>query len=109
MVPSSRTDQEVYFQKFIGISYNTGMRPKEIIGLKLWGDVSINISDTKENQKIFRLLKVKSENSKTGKMRSVNAPVGRRLQRLKKSYEDLGMECGPDHFHLQEPNLEKTR
>ena len=94
------------FREFIGISYNTGMRPKEIIGLT-WGDVSVNISDTKENQKIFRLLKVRSENSKTGKMRSVNSPVGRRLQRLKESYEKLGMKCEPNHFIFRNPTWEK--
>lgn len=94
------------FREWIGISYNTGMRPKEILGLK-WGDVSINISDTKENQKIFRLLKVKSENSKTGKMRSVNSPVGRRLERLKKSYQDLGMECGPGDYIFRNPTYKK--
>ena len=82
------------------------MRPKEIIGLT-WGDVSVNISDTKENQKIFRLLKVRSENSKTGKMRSVNSPVGRRLQRLKESYEKLGMKCEPNHFIFRNPTWEK--
>ena len=94
------------FREWVGISYNTGMRPKEILGLK-WGDVSVNISDTKENQKIFRLLRVKSENSKTGKMRSVNGPVGRRLERLRKSYEDIGMECGPEHFIFRNPTWER--
>lgn len=94
------------FREWVGISYNTGMRPKEILGLK-WGDVSVNISDTKENQKIFRLLRVKSENSKTGKMRSVNGPVGRRLERLKKSYEDIGMECGPEHYIFRNPTWER--
>ena len=94
------------FREFIGISYNTGMRPKEILGLT-WGDVSVNVSDTKENQKIFRLLKVKSENSKTGKMRSVNSPVGRRLQRLKESYETLGMKVEPNHFIFRNPTWER--
>ena len=94
------------FREFIGISYNTGMRPKEILGLT-WGDVSVNVSDTKENQKIFRLLKVKSENSKTGKMRSVNSPVGRRLQRLKESYERLGMKVEPNHFIFRNPTWER--
>jgi integrase len=94
------------FREFIGISYNTGMRPKEILGLT-WGDVSVNISDTKENQKIFRLLKVRSENSKTGKMRSVNGPVGRRLERLKKTYEDIGMECSPDQYIFRNPTWKR--
>jgi len=85
------------FREFIGISYNTGMRPSEILKLK-WGDVSINITDTKENQKIYRILKVQTENSKTGRMRSVNGPVGRRLQRLRETYEKLGFDCSPDQY-----------
>ena len=104
-LPLEQTKRSI-FREWVGISYNTGMRPKEMLGLK-WGDVTINISDTKENQKIFRLLKVKSENSKTGKMRSVNAPVGRRLERLKKSYENLGMECGPEHYIFRNPTWKR--
>lgn len=94
------------FREFIGLSYNTGMRPKEILGLT-WGDVSVNITDTKEEQQVFRILKVRSENSKTGKMRSVNGPVGRRLERLKKTYEDHGMECGSDQYIFRNPTYEK--
>jgi len=85
------------FREFIGISYNTGMRPNEILQMK-WGDISINITDTEENKKVFRILKVRSENSKTGKSRSVNGPVGRRLERLKVTYENLGFECNPDQY-----------
>ena len=36
--------------EFIGISYNTGMRPNEILQLK-WSDVSINITDTRKIRK----------------------------------------------------------
>lgn len=85
------------FREFIGISYNTGMRPSEILKLK-WGDVSINITDTKENQKIYRIIKVRTENSKTGRMRSVNGPVGRRFERLKKTYEKMGFDCSQDQY-----------
>jgi len=85
------------FREFIGISYNTGMRPNELLQLK-WSDVSINITDSEEDKRVFRILKVRTENSKTGKMRSVNGPVGRRLERLKETYESLGFECGPDQY-----------
>ena len=94
------------FREFIGISYNTGMRPSEILRLK-WGDVSINITDTKENQKIYRILKVRSENSKTGRMRSVNGPVGRRLERLKETYEKLGFTCSPDQYIFKNTHPKK--
>ena len=94
------------FREFIGISYNTGMRPSEILKLK-WSDVSINITDTKENQKIYRILKVRSENSKTGRMRSVNGPIGRRLERLKKTYEKLGFTCSPDQYIFKNTHPKK--
>ena len=94
------------FREFIGISYNTGMRPSEILKLK-WSDVSINITDTKENQKIYRILKVRSENSKTGRMRSVNGPVGRRLERLKETYEKLGFTCDPDQYIFKNTHPKK--
>lgn len=95
------------FREFIGISYNTGMRPSEILKLK-WGDVSINITDTKENQKIYRILKVRTENSKTGRMRSVNGPVGRRLERLKETYEKLGFQCSPDQYIFKNTHPRST-
>ncbi len=82
------------------------MRPKELLTLR-WEDISINITDTKEQQQTHRLLKVRTENSKTGKMRSVNGPVGRRLKRLKKSYENLAMECGSEHYILRNPTYKK--
>ncbi len=108
--PEGRTKLEwckrSIFREWIGITYNTGMRPKELLTLK-WGDVSVNISDTKEQQQTHRLLKVRVENSKTGRMRSVNGPVGRRLERLRKSYEDIGMECGPEHFIFRNPTWER--
>ena len=85
------------FREFIGISYNTGMRPSELLKLK-WGDISINITDSKDDQKIFRIIKVRSENSKTGRMRSVNGPVGRRFERLKNTFEKLGFECNPETY-----------
>ena len=94
------------FREWIGITYSVGMRPSEVLGLK-WGDVSVNVSDTEEQQKVFRILRVKSENSKTGRMRSVNGPVGRRLERLKKSYEKIGMECGPEHYIFRNPTWKK--
>lgn len=103
--PLEQTKRSI-FREWIGISYNTGMRPKELLGLK-WGDVSVNVSDTEEQQKVFRILRVKSENSKTGRMRSVNSPVGRRLERLKKSYEKLGMECVPGDYIFRNPTYKK--
>jgi len=90
----------------MGIAYSTGMRPKELLGLT-WNDVRVNISDNKDNQKIFRLLEVRASNSKTGKKRVVNAPAARRLQRLSKVYKDIGMTMNPKDYIFRNPTWER--
>jgi integrase len=82
------------------------MRPKELLGLT-WNDVRTNITDSKENQRIFRLLEVQASNSKTGKKRVVNAPVARRLERLRKAYKGIGMDIEPLHYIFRNPTWER--
>jgi len=94
------------FREYMGIAYSTGMRPKELLGL-IWNDIKTNIADSKENQKIFRLLEVRASNSKTGKKRVVNAPVARRLQRLEKVYKDIGMSKEPQDYVFRNPTWER--
>jgi integrase len=94
------------FREYMGIAYSTGMRPKELLGL-IWNDIKTNIADSKENQKIFRLLEVRASNSKTGKKRVVNAPVARRLQRLEKVYKDIGMSKEPQDYIFRNPTWER--
>ena len=105
---SSKLEQtkRAVFREFLGIAYNTGMRPKELLGLT-WNDVRTNITDNKENQRVFRLLEVQASNSKTGKKRVVNAPVARRLERLKKAYKGIGMEIEPHHYIFRNPTWER--
>lgn len=105
---SSKLEQtkRAIFREFMGIAYNTGMRPKELLGLT-WNDVRTNITDNQENQKIFRLLEVQASNSKTGKKRVVNAPVARRLERLQKAYKGIGMEIEPNHYIFRNPTWER--
>ena len=90
------------FREYMLIAYGTGDRPGSLIKMK-WGDIRINPQDTVENQQIMRLLKVRSENSKTGRSRTINAPVARRLERLKKAYEEIGMECEPNDYLFRNP------
>jgi len=90
------------FREYMLIAYATGDRPGSLLKMK-WGDVRINPQDNPEDQKVMRLLKVRSENSKTGRSRTINAPVARRLERLKKAYEDIGMKCEPTDFLFRNP------
>ena len=75
------------FREYLLVAYSTGARPNELMTMT-WGDVRINPQDTVENLQVMRLLKVRSENSKTGKSRTINAPVARRLERLQKAWGD---------------------
>lgn len=104
--PDGRTDLErckrAIFREYMLIAYNTGARPNELLTMT-WGDVRVNPQDTPEHQKTMRLLKVRSENSKTGRSRTINAPVARRLERLKKDYADIGMTCQPTDFLFRNP------
>ena len=86
------------FREYMLIAYNTGARPNELMTMT-WGDIRINPQDTKEDKQVMRLMMVRSENSKTGKSRTINAPVARRLERLQTAYADIGMKCEPtDHL-----------
>ena len=105
--PDGRTDLEkckrAIFREYMLIAYATGSRVKELQTMT-WGDIRINPQDTPEDQKVMRLLKVRSENSKTGRSRTINAPVARRLERLKKAYEDMGMTCEPTDYLFRNVN-----
>ena len=104
--PEGRTPLEkckrAIFREYMLVAYSTGARPNELMTMT-WGDVRVNPQDSKENQQVMRLLKVRSENSKTGKSRTINAPVARRLQRLQKAYEEIGMSCEPTDFLFRNP------
>ena len=104
--PEGRTPLErckrAIFREYMLVAYSTGARPNELMTMT-WGDVRVNPQDTVENQQVMRLLKVRSENSKTGKSRTINAPVARRLERLQKAYEEIGMPCEPTDFLFRNP------
>jgi len=99
--------RRIIFYNAIGILYNTGMRPKELLGLRM-SEISVNEADPPELQKTHRLLKVREDNSKTGKPRLVNAPVRKRIDRILRTYKQLGIEVLPTDYLLFNP-LVKTK
>ena len=99
--------RRIIFYNAIGILYNTGMRPKELLGLRI-SEISVNEADPPELQKTHRLLKVREDNSKTGKPRLVNAPVRKRIDRILAAYKELGIEVLPTDYLLFNP-LVKTK
>ena len=94
------------FREYMLIAYNTGARPNELLTMT-WGDIRINPRDTAEHQATMRLMLVRAENSKTGKSRTINAPVARRLERLKKAYEEIGMACNPTDYVFRNPTWKR--
>lgn len=94
------------FREYMLIAYNTGMRPGEILSLT-WNDQRKNPTDTKENQKFYRLLTVRETKSKTGTERTVNAPVARRLERLKVAYKSIGMSIAQTDYIFRNPTWER--
>ena len=85
------------FQHFIGLLYQTGMRPKELLGLKL-KEISNNPKWNKTQQKTLAILKVRKENSKTGKSRNAVAPVREKVETIIRAYKSLGFEHEPEDY-----------
>ena len=69
------------FHKYIGILYSTGMRSSGCLNLK-WKDVYPNPLDNEEDRKERVLIKIHSEQSKTGRSREIFARVKRRLDTI---------------------------
>ena len=80
--------KRIIFYNIIGILYNTGLRPKELLGLRI-NELTTNEADTKELQQTHLKLKVRKENSKTGRSRIVVAPIRKRVERIKAAYKNL--------------------
>ena len=73
------------------------MRVNEIFGLK-WGDINPIPTDKGHDRIIRRGIYIPTDNSKTGKSRTIVAPVGRTFDSIKKIYQSLGVECNNDDF-----------
>jgi len=91
--------KRIIFYNIIGILYNTGLRPKEILGLRI-NELTTNEADSKELQQTHLKLLVRRENSKTGRSRVVVAPIRKRVERIKAAYKKLGVEHLPQDYLL---------
>lgn len=96
-INETERQKRIIFYNIIGILYNTGLRPKELLGLRL-NEISINEADSKELQKTHLKLLVRRDNSKTGRSRVVVAPIRKRVERIKAAYKALGAEHLPQDY-----------
>jgi integrase len=102
-ISEQEKQKRIIFYNTIGILYNTGLRPKELLGLKVL-EISKNESDTLELQKTHLKIKVRASNSKTGKSRVIVSPIKKRVERIFKAYKDLGTAHAPQDFLLFNPH-----
>jgi len=95
--PTMKKDEilkRIVFAKFQGILYNTGLRPKEALGL-YWKEVTPMEGElSKTHMKVF----IRRENSKTGRSRVVVAPIRNRIDKIRECYEKMGVELTPQDF-----------
>ena len=95
------------FKEFILIMAGCGNRPKELLGLK-YKEISTNPNWDKETADTHILLKVRKENSKTGRGRVCVAPIKKRIDRIIGSYKKLGVTHEPEDYLFLNPKS-KTR
>ena len=101
-IKENERQRRIIFYNTIGIMYNTGLRPAELVKLRV-NDISINEADSKDLQKTHLKIHIRRENSKTGRSRVVVAPIRKRVERLKAAYKALGVEHVPQDFLLFNP------
>lgn len=95
------------WKEFIMIMANCGNRPKELLGLK-YKEISSNPNWDKETTYSHIMIKIRKENSKTGKGRICVAPIKKRIDRIITSYKKLGIRHEPEDYLFLNPKS-KTR
>ena len=93
------------FKEYILILSNVGFRNSELLGMKLKEiDYQPMPNWSKETRDTHLLMKVRRENSKTGRGRVCVAPVKKRINRILTAYKKLGIEHEPDDFLFMNPH-----
>ena len=95
--------KRIVFSKFLTIQYNTGMRNKEELGLR-WKDITPNPNSKDPDD---YLITISADRSKTGKSRQIAAPIGDKLEAIKREYRKLDIKPLPDDYVFI--NLAKTK
>ena len=97
LVEASELEVRKIWKEFIFIMSNVGFRPKELLGIKI-SEISENPNWDDKRRETDVLMKVRKENSKTGRARVCVAPVKKRIERIIASYQKLGITHQPDDF-----------
>jgi integrase len=108
-VDEDERQKRIIFAKSWGILMNTGMRPKELLGLKV-KEINSNphIKDEQERKRQV-VLTIRADNSKTGRSRRVVAPIKRRVELILKAYKNLGITHTPEDYLLISPTSKERK
>lgn len=103
-----RTEKEIelelrkIFKEFILIMANCGNRPKELLGLK-YKEITSNSNWDKKTAETHIMMKIRKENSKTGRGRICVSPIKKRIDRIISSYKKIGITHEPDDYLFLNP------
>ena len=92
------------WKELIFIMSNVGFRPKELLGIKI-NEIMDNPNWDPKQRETDVLMKVRRENSKTGRSRVCVAPVKKRIDRVLASYKKLGVQHEPNDFLFMNPDF----
>jgi integrase len=95
------------FKEFILIMANCGNRPKELLGLK-YKEITSNSNWDKETADTHIMMKIRKENSKTGRGRICVSPIKKRIDKIISSYKKIGITHEPNDYLFLNPKS-KTR
>ena len=103
-VPLEELEKRKIFKEFILILANSGIRPKELLGVKKKEITEIinrdqDASDNKENL----VINIRRDNAKTGRSRSIVCPIRKRLDRIYQAYGKLGIVHEPEDYIFLNP------
>ena len=100
-VDAKEIEKRKIFKDFIMMLSNTGLRPKELLGVRK-SEIT-DLTGSSENPYNV-VIKVREDNAKTGKQRLVVSPVRKHIQRIYTAYKKLGIEHEPTDYLFLNPN-----
>ncbi|WP_269615224.1 tyrosine-type recombinase/integrase [Prochlorococcus marinus] len=106
--PTRELETRKIWKEFIFIMSNVGFRPKELLGIKIH-EISNNPNWDSEKNETDCLMKVRRENSKTGRARVCVAPVRKRIERILAAYKKIGITHQPDDYLFMNPKSQERK
>ena len=101
--PPEEIEKRKIFKEFILILANSGVRPKELLGVKVKEITELPYMTDDDKKKGNMVINIRKDNAKTGRSRSVVAPIRQRLERIYNAYKKIGITHEPEDFIFLNP------